>query len=192
MPAGIFNKTKSRIDVQQETEKFPQVVTEYVANKIKFPKPQFTCGPEKAYQYAKEKKAYVDDVIKYLHSTNSELQLKTINAIEKYGTWEHGDKLGAFLGHRDEKIVVPVVRAIAATGGPRQVLLVNSFIKTPENYSQNTYFEILDAIAKLGDMKKLTIGGRNQVSNTLNTLKHHENSEIAKKANETLKIIFNK
>ena len=127
-----------------------------------------------------------------MHSTNSELQLKTINAIEKYGSWEHGDKLGAFLGHRDEKIVVPVVRAIAATGGPRQVLLVNSFIKTPENYSQNTYFEILDAIAKLGDMKKLTTGGRNQVSNALNALKHHENSEIAKKANETLKIIFNK
>ena len=145
-------------------------------------------------QYAKEKKAYVDSIMPYLYKRDKQLKIRAIEAIEKYGSWEHGDKLGLFLGKRDEDIVVPVVRAIAATGGPRQALLINAFIRNPrtEYKSVNTYIEILDAMAKIGDMKKIDKSAHKIITAPLQRLKHHENPEIAKKANETLKIIFNK
>ena len=194
----LFNKSKTQTnEINQETKKAKETAAETTVKsteKIEFPKPQFTCGPEKPEQYAKEKKAYVDSIMPYLYKRDKQLKIKAIEAIEKYGSWEHGDKLGLFLGKRDEDIVVPVVRAIAATGGPRQALLINAFIRNPrtEYKSVNTYIEILDAMAKIGDMKKIDKSAHKIITAPLQRLKHHENPEIAKKANETLKIIFNK
>lgn len=133
--------------------------------------------------FSMEKKAHVDSIMQYLHSTDKEMQLKTINAIEKYGTWEHGDKLGAFFGHRNEEIVVPVVRTIAATGGSRQIMLINAFIKNPKTTynSPTTYIEIMDSIAKIGDMKKLDKSAHKTVTEPLHRLESHENPLIAQK-----------
>lgn len=47
-------------------------------------------------------------------------------------------------------------------------------------------------MARIGDMKKIDKSAHKIITAPRQRLKHHKNHEIAKKANETLKIIFNK
>ena len=161
--------------------------------KIEFPKPKFTCGPENADQYAKEKKAYVDSIMPYLYKRDKQLKIQAIEVIEKYGSWEHGDKLGLFLGKRDEEIVVPVVRAIAATGKKDDALLITSFIEDVKDvYTPETFKEILSCAAKLGDVRGWKKNDADILLAPIRRLTKSDNHEVAQAAKDALNKILNK
>lgn len=193
----LFDKTKSQTDeIKQGREKVKGTAAETTtkaAEKIEFPKPNFTCGPENQEKYAKEKKAYVDSIMPYLYKRDKQLKIKAIEAIEKYGSWEHGDKLGLFLGKRDEDIVVPVVRAIAATGKKDDALLITSFIEDINDvYTPKTFKEILSCAAKLGDVKGWCEQDANVLLDPIRRLTKSDNKEVAQAAKDALNTILNK
>ena len=193
----LFNKSKTQTnEINQETKKAKETAAETTVKsteKIEFPKPQFTCGPEKPEQYAKEKKAYVDSIMPYLYKRDKQLKIKAIEAIEKYGSWEHGDKLGLFLGKRDEDIVVPVVRAIAATGKKDDALLITSFIEDINDvYTTDTFKKILSCAAKLGNVKGWREQDANVLLDPIRRLTKSDNKEVAQAAQDALNTILNK
>ena len=144
-------------------------------------------------QYAKEKKAYVDSIMPYLYKRDKQLKIQAIEVIEKYGSWEHGDKLGLFLGKRDEEIVVPVVRAIAATGKKDDALLITSFIEDVKDvYTPETFKEILSCAAKLGDVRGWKKNDADILLAPIRRLTKSDNHEVAQAAKDALNKILNK
>ena len=160
----------------------------------KIPEPKFTCGPENPTKYAQEKKAYLDSIIDKLNliTTTIEDQVKIINAIEKYGTWEQGEKITGLMGF-DEDIIQAVVRAIAETAtNPDDVLIITKYIRTKKhNYRPETYIQILNSAAKLGDVRSLGDDSKIMLD-PIKKLLTHENADVRKAAQDALTAVTTK
>ena len=145
-------------------------------------------------KYAQEKKAYLDEIMPKLRqtTTSKEDEIKIINAIEKYGTWEQGEKITGLMGF-DEDIIQAVVRAIAQTAtNPDDVLIITKYIrKKNHNYKPETYIQILNSAAKLGDVRSLGDDSKIMLD-PIKKLLTHENADVRKAAQDALTAVTTK
>jgi len=104
-------------------------------------------------QHAQEKQAYVDSIMGYTNHTDKELVKKSLDAIEKYGTWEDIDKIGFVRMTDDESLIVPLVRAVAKVGRVREddYFFIQYITAREHNLSNQTYAIVLEAISKLSN-----------------------------------------
>jgi len=122
-------------------------------DKIEFPEPKFTCGPENADKYTQEKRAYLDSIMKYAKHTDKDLNLKAIEAVDKYGSWEDLEKLvGNYLGTEDENLIKGYVTTVKNIGRVKEdaFYVTDSITPSEHNFSKETYLCIVDATNKLG------------------------------------------
>ena len=132
--------------------------------KIEIPKPQFTCGPENAVQFAKEKKQYIDSIWEeYIHVDlpyvpfNKEKNILGLKALQKYGTTEDLRKLPReYITCEDNDIFLEYAKLVNKVGSDKaDDIQYSDFVNlsTKVNRKDNTYSmdvmeEIMDALKK--------------------------------------------
>ena len=133
-------------EVSPKTPEIPLIKP--TTSEIIFPKPKFSANPT-----AQEKQAYVDSIMGYTNHTDKELVKKSLDAIEKYGTWEDIDKIGFVRMTDDESLIVPLVRAVAKVGRVREddYFFIQYITAREHNLSNQTYAIVLEAISKLSN-----------------------------------------
>ena len=134
------------------------------STKIELPKPNFTCGPENAVQFAKEKKQYIDSIWQeYLHidlpyvQFNKEKNILGLKALQKYGTTEDLRRLPRhYTNCKDSDIFLEYAKLVNKVGSDKaddihysDFVNLNAIVDRKDNaYSMDVMEEIMDALKK--------------------------------------------
>ncbi|NLF82365.1 MAG: HEAT repeat domain-containing protein [Candidatus Gastranaerophilales bacterium] len=113
------------------------------------------------------------------------MNIKALNAIEKYGTSEHLEKFGGlYLGKEDEELIRPFVRTAAAIGKPveHSFYIFEWLIDPNYKLSTETYKEIFKGIEKIG----VKPGLYKYLPNVFNKVSTSPDDELAKALTNTL------
>ena len=136
-----------------------------ITPKVELPKQNFTCGPENAVQYAKEKKQYIESIWEeYLYvdlpyvKFNKEKNILGLKALQKYGTTEDLRRLPRhYTNCKDSDIFLEYAKLVNKVGSDiADDIHYSDFVNldacvTKRNrdvYSMDVMEEIMDAMKK--------------------------------------------
>ena len=149
--------------------------------------PDFGNNPNDA-----EKAEYIKSIKKYLFVNDKDTNLKAIEAIGKYGSYEDIDSLSTLLLSNDDEIIQAVSGAYVSINEPMaSEVLIAAICGDKHNYKDETYIAILDGLKKLTKFSDETKEEKELILEPIRRLLGHKSEKVRMKAKEVLEGINN-
>lgn len=149
--------------------------------------PNFGNNPNDA-----QKAEYIKSIKKYLFVNDKDTNLKAIEAIGKYGSYEEIDSLSTLLLSNDDEIIQAVSGAYVSINEPMaSEVLIAAICGDKHNYKDETYIAILDGLKKLTKFSDETKEEKELILEPIRRLLGHKSEKVRMKAKEVLEGINN-
>lgn len=149
--------------------------------------PNFGNNPNDA-----QKAEYIKSIKKYLFVNDKDTNLKAIEAIGKYGSYEDIDSLSTLLLSNDDEIIQAVSEAYVSINEPMaSEVLIAAICGDKHNYKDETYIAILDGLKKLTKFSDETKEEKELILEPIRRLLEHKSEKVRMKAKEVLEGINN-
>lgn len=149
--------------------------------------PNFGNNPNDA-----QKAEYIKSIKKYLFVNDKDANLKAIEAIGKYGSYEDIDSLSTLLLSNDDEIIQAVSEAYISINEPMaSEVLIAAICGDKHNYKDETYIAILDGLKKLTKFSDETKEEKELILEPIRRLLEHKSEKVRMKAKEVLEGINN-
>lgn len=149
--------------------------------------PNFGNNPNDA-----QKAEYIKSIKKYLFVNDKDTNLKAIEAIGKYGSYEDIDSLSTLLLSNDDEIIQAVSEAYVSINEPMaSEVLIAAICGDKHNYKDETYIAILDGLKKLTKFSDETKEEKELILEPIRRLLGHKSEKVRMKAKEVLEGINN-
>ena len=149
--------------------------------------PDFGNNPNDA-----QKAEYIKSIKKYLFVNDKDTNLKAIEAIGKYGSYEDIDSLSTLLLSNDDEIIQAVSEAYVSINEPMaSEVLIAAICGDKHNYKDETYIAILDGLKKLTKFSDETKEEKELILEPIRRLLEHKSEKVRMKAKEVLEGINN-
>ena len=149
--------------------------------------PDFGNNPNDA-----QKAEYIKSIKKYLFVNDKDTNLKAIEAIGKYGSYEDIDSLSTLLLSNDDEIIQAVSGAYVSINEPMaSEVLIAAICGDKHNYKDETYIAILDGLKKLTKFSDETKEEKELILEPIRRLLGHKSEKVRMKAKEVLEGINN-
>lgn len=139
-----------------------------------------------------QKAEYIKSIKKYLFVNDKDTNLKAIEAIGKYGSYEDIDSLSTLLLSNDDEIIQAVSEAYVSINEPMaSEVLIAAICGDKHNYKDETYIAILDGLKKLTKFSDETKEEKELILEPIRRLLGHKSEKVRMKAKEVLEGINN-